>query len=194
MSLADVFESADVALRDVVGRIGPEQWEMETPRGLRFRKHDRTLLDLVRHFAYDEIWVPDTLAGKTVEEVGDKYDGDLLGDDVKGSFARIVATGVAAVRRFDDFDRVVHLSYGDYPAQVYLEHITIFRGFGTFDIAKLIGADTALPEDLVRGLWDIIEPQAEELRELGVFGPKVVVKDDAPLRDRLMGLSGREPA
>jgi uncharacterized protein (TIGR03086 family) len=189
---ADVFVMADEALRDLIGRITAEQWEIETPANMRYREHHRTLLDLVRHFAYDDSWVPDTLAGKAAEEVGDKYDGDLLGADPKGSFAGIVETAVGAVRGFADFDRVVHLSYGDYPARVYLEHIIIFRGFGVFDIARLIGVDARVSEDLVRGLWEIIEPQAEELRELGVFGPKVAVRDDAPLRDRL-GLSGREP-
>jgi uncharacterized protein (TIGR03086 family) len=191
---ADVFALADGALRDLVERTTPEQWEVELPSGLRFREHHRTVLDLVRHFAYDDSWVPDTLAGRTLEEVGDKYDGDLLGADPKGSFARIVDTAIEAVRGFDDFDRTVHLMYGEYPARVYLDHIIIFRGFGTFDIAKLLGMDTTLPDDLVRGLWEIIEPQADELREMGAFGPRVVVKDDAPLQDRLLGLSGREPA
>jgi uncharacterized protein (TIGR03086 family) len=191
---ADVFALADGALRDLVERTTPEQWEVELPSGLRFREHHRTVLDLVRHFAYDDSWVPDTLAGRTLEEVGDKYDGDLLGADPKGSFARIVDTAIEAVRGFDDFDRTVHLMYGEYPARVYLDHIIVFRGFGTFDIAKLLGMDTTLPDDLVRGLWEIIEPQADELREMGAFGPRVVVKDDAPLQDRLLGLSGREPA
>jgi uncharacterized protein (TIGR03086 family) len=194
VKLAELFALADEALRDMVGRIGPEQWEIETPKGLRFRKDDRTLRDLVRHFAYDDIWVPDTLAGKTAEEVGDKFDGDLLGTDPKGSFAKIVETAVGAVRELDDFDRIVHLSYGDYPARVYLEHIIIFRGFGTFDIARLIGLDATPPAALVEGLWEIVEPQAEELREFGAFGPRVEVPADAPLRDRLLGLSGREPA
>jgi uncharacterized protein (TIGR03086 family) len=193
VDLRDVFVAADEALVRVVEGLTVEQWGMETPAGLRFREHHRTLGDLVRHFAYDDSWVPDTLAGRTAEEVGDKYDGDLLGDDRVRSFGDIAGKAVDAVKGFGDFDRVVHLSYGDYSARTYLEHITIFRGFGTFDIARLTGADTTLPEDLVRGLWEVVEPQAEELRELGVFGPRVAVGDDAPLQDRLMGLSGRQP-
>jgi uncharacterized protein (TIGR03086 family) len=177
----------------VVGEVSEEQWGMETPAGLRFREHHRTLGDLIRHFAYDDAWVPDTLAGRTAREDGDRYDGDLLGDDPVGSFGDIAGKSIEAVRGFRDFDRVVRLSYGDYSARTYLEHITIFRGFGTVDVARLIGADAALPDELVRGLWEIIEPQAEELRELGVFGPRVPVVDDAPLRDRLLGLSGRHP-
>ncbi len=137
--------------------------------------------------------MPDVLAGRTIEEVGDKYDGDLLGDHPKLNFASIVETAVLAVRAFDEPDRTVHLSYGDWPAREYLKHITSFRGLRTYDIAKLIGADTTLPPDLVQGLWDEIAPSAEEWRKLGVYGPAVAVAEDAPLQDRLLGLTGRRP-
>lgn len=62
------------------------------------------------------------------------------------------------------------------------------------DIAKLIGADTTLPPDLVHGLWDEIAPSAEEWLKLGVYGPAVPVREDAPLQDGLPGLTGRQPS
>ena len=99
---------------------------------------------------------------------------------------------MAAVEEFTDLDRTVHLLYGDYPARTYLEHITIFRGFSAHDVAVFIGADPTLPDDLAHGLWDIIAPQADALRDLGVFGPEVAVPATASLHDRLLGLSGRE--
>ncbi|MCX6372579.1 MAG: TIGR03086 family protein, partial [Actinobacteria bacterium] len=102
-------------------------------------------------------------------------------------------TVVLTVRAFDDLDRVVHLSYGDYPAREYLKHITSFRGLRAYDIAKYIGADTTMPDDLVRGLWDEIAPDAEQWRQMGVFGAAVDVPETAPLQDRLLGLTGRLP-
>ena len=98
-----------------------------------------TLRQTINYHAYDDAWVPDVLAGKTMAEVGDKYDGDLLGDHPKLNFAAIVETAVLAVRGFDDLDRMVHLSYGDYPAREYLKHITSFRGLRVYDIARFIG-------------------------------------------------------
>ncbi len=47
--------------------------------------------------------------------------------------------------------------------------------------------------ELVQGLWDEIAPDAEEWRKIGVYGPRVEVPDDAPLQDRLLGLTGRQP-
>ncbi len=62
-----------------------------------------------------------------------------------------------------------------------------------YDIAKLIGADTTLPLDLVHGLWDEIAPGAEGWRNLGVYGPAVPLREDAPLQERLLRLTGRQP-
>ena len=60
-------------------------------------------------------------------------------------------------------------------------------------IAKVIGADTTLPDALVQGIWDEVSPHAEEWRSIGVFPAAVAVADDAPLQDRLLGLTGRQP-
>ena len=158
------------------------------------RKPGSTLREVINYHAYDDAWVPDVLAGKTMEQVGHAHDGDLLGADPAARFAAIADAATAAVRAFDDLDMTVHLSYGDYPAREYLKHITYFRGLRAYDLARFIGADTTLPEPLVRGLWREIAPVAEEWRQLGVFGPAVPVAADAPLQDRLLGLVGRRAA
>jgi uncharacterized protein (TIGR03086 family) len=192
----EVFVLADRALANVVDQVRDEQWEMQMPPDFSMAQDDEpvTLRKVVNSHAYDEAWVPDILAGRTMDQVGiDKFDGDLLGDDPRASFAALVDAACAAVEQLDDPERTTHLSYGDYPAREYLTHITSFRGLRAYDIAKVIGADTALPADLVQGLWDQIEPSAEEWRAMGVFGPRVEVPADASLQDRLLGLTGRDP-
>ena len=196
MNEQEVFVLADRALANVVDQVRDEQWEMQMPPDFSMAQDDApvTLRKVVNSHAYDEAWVPDILAGRTMDQVGsDKFDGDLLGDDPRASFAALVDAACAAVEQLDDPERTTHLSYGDYPAREYLTHITSFRGLRAYDIAKVIGADTALPADLVQGLWDQIEPSAEEWRAMGVFGPRVEVPADASLQDRLLGLTGRDP-
>lgn len=192
MRETEVFELADRALSGVVARIEDHQWAGDVPKAMRWGDF-HTLRELVGHHARDDSWVADTLAGRTLEEVGTAHDGDLLGVDPKGSFARIVEVAVGAVRGFDEPEKVVHLSYGDWPARTYLQHIIIFRGFGAVDMARVIGVDPELKPELVQGLWELVEPDAEALREWGVFGARVPVAEDAPLLERLLGLSGREP-
>ena len=193
MTEQQVFILADQALNDIVAQIRDDQWDLTVPAEIAARQPGITLHRLIAYHARDDAWVPDTLAGKTIEEVGDAHDGDLLGEHPRENFAEIVGTAVAAVRDFDDLDRTVHLSYGDWPAREYLKHITSFRGLRVHDIARFLGVDAAMPPDLVRGLWEVLSPQAEEWRELGVYGAAVPVPDDAPLQERLLGLTGRQP-
>ena len=82
----------------------------------------------------------------------------------------------------------------DFTAQQYLWQANYFRGLRAHDIAAAIGVDSALPDELVQGLWDELRPVADEWRTYGVFPPAVPVPDDAPLLTRLLGLTGRDPA
>lgn len=197
MKETDVFVLADRALNRVVQQIADDQWDMEMPRSFAVSgEHEAmpTLRVIVNRHAYDDAWVPDMLAGRNMDDAGkSKFDGDLLGTDPKGAFAAIVDKACAAAEALDDPERTVHCSFGDYPAREYLWQINGFRGLRAWDIAKVIGVDATLPEDLVQGLWEELSPVADEWRKYGVFPPAIPVADDAPLMERLLGLTGHEP-
>lgn len=195
MNEPEVFLLAERALQNVIDQIQDDQWGMEMPPSFARRNQSTvTLREIVSYHAYDDAWVPDMLAGKAMDEAGKtKFDGDLLGDDPKASFAKIVEAACAAASELDDLGRTVHCSFGDYPAREYFWQINGFRGLRAHDIACVIGVDSDLPAALVQGLWDEIRPHAEEWRSLGVFPPAVEVPEDAPLQDKLLGLTGRQP-
>lgn len=193
MSEQDVFILSERALADVIDQIRDDQWDQRRPEWFQTGgQGDATLRQIVNYHAYDSAWVPDVLAGRTMAEVGDRYEGLKTGPDV--NYREQSERAIAAARALDDPDRIVHLSYGDFPAREYLKHVTSFRGFRAFDIARWIGADTRLPDGLVQGMWDELAPEIEAWRTMGVFGPAVPVPEDAPLQDRLLGLAGRDPS
>jgi uncharacterized protein (TIGR03086 family) len=196
MTETEIFVLADHALDAVVDQIRDDQWAMEMPASFARRQTDRTptLREIIGYHAYDDAWVPDMLAGKTMDEAGkENHKGDLLGDDPKGNFGQIVEKACTAARELTDLERTVHCSFGDFSARDYLTQTTMFRGMRAHDIARVIGVEPNLPTELVQGLWDEISPQAEAWREIGVFPARVSVPDDAPLLDRLLGLTGRDP-
>jgi len=193
----DVFVLADRALDDVVRQIPGDQWAMTMPEDflMRWAGQRPTLREVINYHAYDEAWVPDMLAGRTMDEVGrDKFDGDLLGADPKAAFSRLVDAACAATAQLDDPERTVHCSFGDFTAREYLWQVTSFRGLRAHDLALVIGVEPRLPGDLVRGMWEQISPHAEEWRAIGVFPAAVPVPQTAPLLDRLLGLTGRQPS
>jgi uncharacterized protein (TIGR03086 family) len=196
MTGPEVFVLADQALNDVVAHIRDEQWAMPMPPSFARRDTDSvpTLREIVGYHAYDDAWVPDMLAGRTMDEVGkDSFKGDLLDDNPKGSFAAIVEKACAAAQALTDLERTVHTSFGDFPAREYFYQVNMFRGLRARDIARVIGYEMELPAELVQGIWDEIRPHAEEWRAIGVFAKAVPVPADAPLIDRLLGLTGRDP-
>jgi uncharacterized protein (TIGR03086 family) len=196
MNEPDVFALADRALAQVVAAISPDQWDQTMPAGfgLRNRDHAPTLREVITYHAYDDAWVPDMLAGRTMDEAGpERFDGDLLGEDPVARFDDFVAAACAAAAQVTDLDRVAHLSFGDYSVREYFWQINFFRGVRAHDLAQVIGIDPTLSSELVHGLWAEVSPHAEEWRGLGVFGPAVAVPDGAPLQDRLLGLTGRDP-
>ena len=196
MNEPEVFVLADRTLNDVVAQITDEQWQIEMPASFQTRSidHRPTLREIINYHAYDDAWVPDMLAGRTMDEVGkEKRKGDLLGDDPKANFAAIVDKAVAAAEQLDDLERTVHCSFGDFKAREYLWQANMFRGLRAHDIAGIIGFNLEMPGELVQGIWDEISPGAEEWRAIGVFPAAVPIPDSAPLLDRLLGLTGRKP-
>jgi uncharacterized protein (TIGR03086 family) len=193
MTEQEAFVVADLALCAVVAHIGDDQWSMPLPAWFDtgWVKGPLDLRTIVNYHAYDDAWVPDVLAGRTMAEVGTAHDGDLLGAAPAASFRAIADRAVAAARSLDDPGRTVHLSYGDFPAREYLKHITSYRGFRVYDIAKAIGAPTAMPEELLDALFEMVVPDIEEWRALGVFGPALERPAGADRQTRLLRLAGR---
>jgi hypothetical protein len=196
-----VFVLADRALDAVVAQIRDDQWQMQLPPSFQTRVSDHvpTLYEVVSYHAYDDAWVPDVVAGRTMAEVGvDKHKGDLLGEDRSGAerkaaFHAIVDLAVAAAESLDDLERTAHLSFGDYTVREFLWQANSFRGLRAHDLARVIGVEPDLPTELVEGLWAELNPVADDWRAIGVFAARVPVPEDAPLLDRLLGLTGRDP-
>ena len=62
-----------------------------------------------------------------------------------------------------------------------------------WDIARAMGIPFDISDDILQVVFDLhYPPQPQEERD-GMFGPVVEVPDDAPLVDRLAGLTGRDP-
>ncbi|CAN5282138.1 hypothetical protein BH11ACT3_BH11ACT3_18470 [soil metagenome] len=180
---------ADAEIKRVIDGLTPEQWDLPAPQEWA-RKADPTLRDIVRGHAKDEAWVPDVLAGRTIDEVGDRYSGELLGDDPIATYDGFFESANAAVREHDDLTQIVHLSYGDYPVSTFYEHTMFYRAFQAWSIGHFLGNDVRLPDELVAGLTEIVTPQLHDMRAIHVFGPEVEVAADADAQTKLLGMTG----
>jgi hypothetical protein len=189
---AELFVMAEQMLLEVLGRIRPEHRNTIVPPMFDMPGADqpRPIRDLVAHYARDDAWVPDMLAGRTIAEVGpDKYDGDLP------ALAEIVAAACAAARTVDDADAIVHCSFGDVDAREYLLQLIIARSFLAHDVAMALGSRACpLPEELARPMYEITAPEAERWRSYGVFrAPLPLPEGHVSWRDQFLLMAGRDP-
>jgi len=164
------------------------RWHQPTP----CREWD--VRDLVNHLVVEQLWVPSLLAGKTVAEVGGRFDGDQLGKDPKAAWDAASEAALAAFAAPGALQRSVHLSYGEAPASSYCWEMTTDLLVHTWDLARGIGGNEELDPELVAVVYDRSAPHAATLHESGLFDPPVEVPPGADLQVRLLALFGRRSA
>ncbi|MFD4433570.1 TIGR03086 family metal-binding protein [Nocardia sp. NPDC058497] len=64
----------------------------------------------------------------------------------------------------------------------------------TWDLTRALGTTVQWDDDLLRYAYDETAATADQGRQMGIYGPEVPVAPDAPLLDRILGLTGRDPA
>ena len=179
------FEQATAHFGDLVHKVGDDQWSAPTPCS------DWDVRALVNHLVYEARWAPPLLEGQTIEQVGSKFDGDLLGSDPKSTYDDALSGAASAVNTPGALDRTVHLSYGETPAEEYLAQLTCDFVVHAWDLARGIGADDTLDPDLVEWVDEVARPQAAMLAASGLFDPPVDVPADADPQTKLLALFGR---
>ena len=169
-----------------VGAIGAAQWTDPTPCT------EWDVRALVNHLVYEAKWAPDLFAGKTVEEVGDRYEGDQLGDDPVQVWRQSNAAARAAITEPGVTERIVHLSYADVPGSEYLNQLTLDLAIHGWDLARAIGADDTIDPQLVEAILPYAEANAEMISGSGMFAEPVPVGDGADAQTRLLAILGRK--
>jgi uncharacterized protein (TIGR03086 family) len=150
-----------------------------------------TLRDLLNHVTYEWLWAPELFAGKTVKEVGDKYDGDVLGDEPIQAYQQASKKFIAAVEQVDP-NSIVHLSYADVSAQDYMFQLTVEALIHGWDLAVSSGQAGAIPVKLAEELYRLSLQQIGDIESAGdIYGHRLKVEPGAGTQTKLLALFGR---
>ncbi|MFB7848547.1 TIGR03086 family metal-binding protein [Streptomyces sp. NPDC056053] len=189
VSADEILERHGEALRlftDRVHAVRDDQWSASTPCT------EWTVRDLVTHLTAEQLWVPSLVTeGRTVAQVGDAFDGDVLGDDPVAAWDRAAAGAREAFGAPGALDRTVNLSYGDTPADAYCAQMVTDAVVHAWDLSRAIGADERLPAPLVGFARREVGPYAKDLSGSGLFAPPVGTPADADPQTELLALLGR---
>ncbi len=171
---------------DLVDQIG-DRWHDPTP------DTEWDVRALVNHLTAEQLWAPPLMGGATIAEVGDRFEGDVLGADPVATWQRSVAAAAAAFNAPGALERTVHLSFGDTPGEEYVFQMTADLHVHAWDLATALGVDDTIDADAVTAIHQRFAPMEDMLRATGMFGEKVQVPDDADAQTRLLALLGRRP-
>lgn len=186
MELPQLYTRSVDLFYGLVNIVKPEDWLSQTPNS------EWNVRNLVNHVAAEDLWIPPLLSGKTLAEIGNQFDGDVLGDSPQ------LAAGVAGRRAAEAItpeamQKTVDLSRGPTPAASYIEEMFADHLIHSWDLAASIGAGRNLPDDLVSACYTFFLKEAEHWRAGGAFANAVEVPEDASTQDKLIALTGRHP-
>ncbi|MGH2729230.1 MAG: TIGR03086 family metal-binding protein [Actinomycetota bacterium] len=170
-----------------VRAVGDDQWNVGTPCT------EWDVRALVNHLVNEDKWTAPLLGGSTIEEVGDRFDGDLLGDDPKGAWTAAADEAKAAVGEEGAMQRTVHVSWGEISGEEYANQLFTDHLIHAWDLARAIGADDKLDPELVEACYAIAKPQEDMFKASGYFGDRIEPPEDADMQTKLLAVFGRTP-
>ncbi len=185
MELNEVHRRAVQEWQRRVEGVGEEQWSSATPCT------DWDVRTLVNHVVGEELWTRPLADGATITEVGDRFDGDLLGDEPVAVARRAARQAMAAVDQRLPEGVTVHLSFGDAPIAEYVWQLSADHLVHGWDLATATGQPAVLDPDLVGEIAGWFAEREELYRAAGVIGPRAEGRGDPT--SELLAAFGRQP-
>jgi uncharacterized protein (TIGR03086 family) len=179
---------------DRVNAVKEDQWGDPTPCT------EWTVRDLVNHVTYENLWTVPLMEGATIEEVGDRFEGDVLGPDPIGSALAAARAAITSVAAQLPRGGTVQLSSGETPKEEYAMQLAADNLVHGWDLAAASGGDTRMDPQLVRAIADWFDDREEMYRGGGAISERRPLTGDAQHdllarfgRDASWGRSRRSP-
>ncbi|HEX5366571.1 MAG TPA: TIGR03086 family metal-binding protein [Acidimicrobiales bacterium] len=148
---------------------------------------------LVNHVVVEDLWTVPLMGGATLEEVGDRFEGDVLGDDPLGTARAAAEAAVTAAASGVVAGRTVHLSFGDAPAEEYACQLAADHLVHGWDVAVATGGDPGADAELVEELAAWFADREAAYRGAGVIGDRPPGSGDGDPWHELLRAFGRRP-
>jgi uncharacterized protein (TIGR03086 family) len=185
VDLPEVHARALDGARKPVAGVGDDQWQAPSDCA------GWTVRELVNHIVTGNYWAAELSSGLSIEAVGDRLDGDVLGTDPLRAYDDSALVAAAAFRAPGAMEAPCAVSYGPVPGEVYCGHRLLDVLIHGWDVASSTGQDRTLDPEMVEACFEILEPQLDMLVGSGMYGTPVDVPDDADRQTQLLAVLGR---
>jgi uncharacterized protein (TIGR03086 family) len=184
--LGDAYRRSVQWWSQQVASVADDQWGLPTPCS------EWTVRDLVNHVTGEDLWTSPLMRGRTIADVGNRLDGDLLGDDPRDAAASAATEALGTVAETLPSHGTVQLSYGEESMDEYVRQLVADHLVHGWDLAAAIGQDRTLDPGLVGEVAAWFDRTEEAYRSGGAVGPRMPSGGD-PQAD-LLARFGRDAA
>jgi uncharacterized protein (TIGR03086 family) len=171
---------------DRVNAVKDDQWADPTPCT------GWTVRDLVNHVTYENLWTVPLMEGATIEEVGDRFEGDVLGADPTRSALTAAREAIRSVATQLPLGGSAHLSFGETPKEEYAMQLAADHLVHGWDLAVATDGDTRMDPQLVHAIAVWFEEREDAYRDGGVISARLSLAGDA--QHDLLACFGRDAA
>lgn len=162
-----------------VKKVGSDQWERQSPC------EEWLARDVVAHIVQGHRGVIANVRGGDSKPLGDDEDPTQAWNLATVKMSEITHDAEALALEVDG-------PTGTVPAgEIIGSFVTMDLLVHTWDLARTIGADERLDEELVRRSYEILKPMDSMIRQPGVFGPKLDPPAGADLQTQFLYFLGR---
>lgn len=168
-----------------VDAITDSQWSNQTPCA------EWDVKDVVNHLVYENRWAVELFNGKTIEEVGNAFEGNLIGEDPRGVYRESSLKVKDILSNSESMSRTCQISSGpvsgaEYACQLFLD--TLIHGW---DIATGADQNAALDMGLVEACMPVAELTQRLAAGSGAFAEPIAFAGESSPQTRLLALLGR---
>jgi uncharacterized protein (TIGR03086 family) len=195
VDVTELYERAREGFSRRLHALTEDQWNLPTPCT------KWNVKELVHHVVYVQRWVPPLMAGETVAEVGDRFEGELLGDDPVATWEASIRETIDAITPEARSRQIQLLAYGTVTGLDLAYDMSMDLHVHTWDLSRAVGADEELDSDATKIIHDWLESvdvdrdlgfSLPRLRLKGFFAPRVMdVPADADTQTRMLAIVGR---
>jgi uncharacterized protein (TIGR03086 family) len=168
--------------------VTPSRWQDPTPC------EEWTVRDIADHITGGNRFAVLILGGASVDDAMRQVRSGNFSDDPMTAFHDSASAQIDAFSRPGAMVDLCHHPVGQIPGQQFAGLRVGDLVVHAWDIARAVGADENLDEELVREAFTVYEPMAEGFLDSGAFGsgPRFAADDLSP-QSRLLHLLGRRP-
>jgi uncharacterized protein (TIGR03086 family) len=148
---------------------------------------------LVNHVVGEDRWTKPLVDGRTIADVGDAFDGDLLDEDPKPLAMAAADEAITAVAERLPAGGKVHLSYGEEDIEEYISQLVADHLIHGWDLAVATGQKRDLDPELVAEVAAWFRSREDIYRSSGAIAARPESSSDGDPQSDLLIAFGRDP-